>query len=882
MRLKIFSTQAILGLLFVVTFLVTTIQPIFAQEEPDSGIRSYIPDTPSQSSICGIADGRQATVISNGQCNTEYLTGICSNIIDFTSKALSGYTWTNGACTVKVEGEAGLYKLQQESQKGIIAGVQNANAFLLDQRPLSTKEFFEEKIYAIQNFGNVSAQEENPLYYYPGTGFSLLQPIQSFWGWAVNIVYGLLIFIIIGVALSIVFRSSLNGQAVVTIQNAIPNIALAMILVPLSYAISGLFIDAVTVGTNVVHQFLIGPGSPGYDVFLSRNEELGDRRTGTPAFDAGFYDRGLYADDDRVNWINARNGLEIQTEVDGLINFINNTASAGGGGFQLVSGIANIFGYTNGSNGWIGAVVNFVVSIILLLTGIRIFWKLLQKWVIIIVAPIFAPFVFATIAIPGNGTNAIMNYVKTLGGFSATYIAAYAMILLSMVLSSRAFQASIPDFATTGYIPPLMGLEQFLGATGGTAAAVDTNLVGFYLSLGALVVYLLIPKTLDTINKQLGSDGLPIFSIITDAIGSAKDSINLGKNIANAPKNINAARTKAFQSTMNAIDRARGMRPGEDGTYLARRRARLSSRLAELEQKRQEAIDKGNWGAAAYYATRIGQVNRTIGDTDTAAGGDGKKTEGANELQLKVAWNGVDGALDIATAFNSLEQAGNSPMTLPGGSLTLISKQPFYPDKNISRTNLGTFRGKPVNVGFNSSTDIIAFNDMTFMGFAYKPPSAAPLTPVGALVAGMKDGQPMNIYGAGTIPPQPIYVGVGPKGNIVFEVYVDVNPSSPQGAVIQPDKRSAKIKLNMKIFNPKEFIIDVLNGSVNKSTTPEEIKIQLSGAVFGQRDVPLRASRGIVTNGAGLGIRSSVTNVINRSSRENDPLASATFNAGNR
>src|SRR5690606_18904813 len=163
-----------------------------------------------------------------------------------------------------------------------------------------------QKVYALTNPGRVYAEDLGvaPAPYFPsGTGFQLLQPIQAFWGWSVNIVYGILILIIIGIAFAIIFRNNLGGSQVVTIQSAIPSIALAMILVPLSYAISGLFIDAITIGTNAVHAFLLGPGAPGNAVYESRNVLLKGKCENQTSDDASC-DRGLYADDDRVNWFN--------------------------------------------------------------------------------------------------------------------------------------------------------------------------------------------------------------------------------------------------------------------------------------------------------------------------------------------------------------------------------------------------------------------------------------------------------------------------------------------------------------------------------------------------------------------------------------------------
>jgi hypothetical protein len=81
--------------------------------------------------------------------------------------------------------------------------------------------------------------------YAQGFGASGLQPILPIWRGFRNIVYLLssIVFILIGVM--IMLRVKISPQAVVTIQNAIPNLITTLILVTFSYAISGLLVEAV-------------------------------------------------------------------------------------------------------------------------------------------------------------------------------------------------------------------------------------------------------------------------------------------------------------------------------------------------------------------------------------------------------------------------------------------------------------------------------------------------------------------------------------------------------------------------------------------------------------------------------------------------------------
>ncbi|MFZ2152840.1 MAG: hypothetical protein WAV41_02150 [Microgenomates group bacterium] len=120
-----------------------------------------------------------------------------------------------------------------------------------------------------------------------GFGFTGLQPILPIWRGFRNVVYLLssLIFIIIGVM--IMLRVKISPQAVINIQNAIPQLVTTLILVTFSYAIAGLLIDVMTFIQGLVIALLFQingtalgsnllPGIKNYSFDTLTNTGIGD------------------------------------------------------------------------------------------------------------------------------------------------------------------------------------------------------------------------------------------------------------------------------------------------------------------------------------------------------------------------------------------------------------------------------------------------------------------------------------------------------------------------------------------------------------------------------------------------------------------------------
>ncbi len=97
-----------------------------------------------------------------------------------------------------------------------------------------------------------------PQTYAQGIGFYALQPLAPIWKVFRNVAYMILVLITIIIGFAIMFQKSINPQAAISIQNAIPKIVLSMILITFSFAIAGFLIDlmylAMGLGGDIIIQ----------------------------------------------------------------------------------------------------------------------------------------------------------------------------------------------------------------------------------------------------------------------------------------------------------------------------------------------------------------------------------------------------------------------------------------------------------------------------------------------------------------------------------------------------------------------------------------------------------------------------------------------------
>lgn len=733
-------------------------------------------------------------------CPVKPLEGFFGGVVVTGNRLLSGVSPTDAVCINDREekgitDDTGMFSNYRTA--GLYDYVTVANALVINERPASGKAYVEQQVYALANPGKVSAQE--PSYYYPGTGFSLQKPVQSFWGWSVNVTYGFLIILIIAIAFAIMFRTRLGGAASVTLQSAIPNIAIAMILVPLSYAITGVFIDAITLGTNVSHEFLMGPGAAARDVYNLRND---NNNNGT--VDPGevseinlpiingpdVEDRGLYADDVRVSWYGVFSAINVKDEIDDLIP--NEADSNTPALIKLLINILDIFGGDEqGIDSWIAEIINFIVSVVLFLTGLRIFRLLIKKYITLLLNPIFSPFVFATIAIPGTGTKNIMTFLKQLGSASLFFIVYYTMALLSIVLTSQAFLNNIPGAETSGYIPPGLGLSGLFAGT-----SLSNQLFAVILSIAGIGVYLQIPKTLKDLDAKLGTDKSALMPILNDTMTSWKQSVGVGRAFAKAPGNF-----------ADNYDKIRGREPGSGASI----RGRTRRVFAGVRQS------TGNLATSQGPAKYVGKAaNLALGGVSKAAGSDYLgKIDPTKPGTLKVA---------IMLVVEEMK----------GGAFNITQKELIAMKGEARRLNAGRAPGAPAVPLVISNKFTLTFtaenfvlpNKISQIDILSTAPVAggleAPGSPVGTITTGIDvfETAPMGAYlRAAGGPPFDVTDGKEFKVKLDFvvpdpEVFFDLATNTLGGlkGVFNPDKFYFRA-MGVTTANNLRFIVDVTRGS---------------------------------------------------------------------
>ena len=694
---------------------------------------SALPPTPSQNSIISVASKEELDVIVSsdhecaGQVNS-YLLGVVPGVIDSINNLMFDDSFQITCASVAMnKGDlrplATLYENQQNS-KGLVSAITAVNGKLLDQRPASGAGFIQGEIYALQNLGKVSAQDEETAnqdlgLYYPGLGYELLRPVQSFWGWSVAIVYSILILVIIVVALGIMFRANLNGGIAVALQTAIPNIALAMILVPLSYAITGLFIDGITVGVNATHLFLIGPGSPGHGVY---EEAINDNEL---VFEVGgdYVNRGLHADDAKVSWLYS--GIALAHPIgEGTKSF---GAAIGGaaGSTGLIAGVGSFIESVLNAD-WLISILTFVLGVILLLTGVRIFWKLMKKYIYFITMPLFSPFVFATVAMPGGGMNSVIWYAKQMGSATLAYIVTYAMILLSIVFSSTYFLNQLPQAGVSTFVPPLTAIESVLldFSSNVNQSGATTSFIQFVFIFAAFGIYMLIPKTLDQIDEALGVGKAPEF--LADILQSTKDSIGVGRAglalpgqvgggvykggaaAVGAAQNARNWQARARQGLSNIYDRrVRGIDAGSQWSSARRNFNKLASEKGQAQRELRDAQARGDKYAARQAQGRIANLDRQMNNIKESAGiSDANKEFKEVAMKVEVSWNGQKGPIvftrDMIESLQAMVTAGKTAVDFYKGKISLSIEGGQFPPSLVAY--LGLYKVADASSGPNYNT----------------------------------------------------------------------------------------------------------------------------------------------------------------------------------
>lgn len=383
----------------------------------------------------------------------------------------------------------------------------------------------------------------------PGSGASVISPILDLWKLTRNISYFGFILIFMAIGFMIMFRQKLNPQTVISAQNALPGVVVAMILVTFSYFIAALIIDLGFVTTQLTGRYLA-------------SSKLADEATITKTLESknlfdmfGSFISPSYTsknDNDPVNVASTTaQSLSFLTQgFTGKIVTTLTTAAGCYGGDKLVGAfiepienpttkvfevskkarlggclVGGGLGFAAGASGAVlyglGIVLYVILLIALIIAMFKTFFELIKAYITIIFQTVIGPIVILLGAIPGNG-DAFTGWAKTIlanvlifpAVFSAFFFAAY----IKGTAGDEVFglvKDTTNSFKNISTVPLLGGL------TG--------EFIRLILTYGILLVIPTIPGELKKAMKVQDGVWGPA------AVGGAVAGYGVGKNLITRP-----------------------------------------------------------------------------------------------------------------------------------------------------------------------------------------------------------------------------------------------------------------------------------------------------------------------------------------------------------
>lgn len=314
----------------------------------------------------------------------------------------------------------------------------------------------------------------------PGYGFRSLGPVLEIWKLFRDIVYLLFILAFVIYGFAIMFRSKISAQTVMSIQTALPNLIITLILVTFSYAIAGLIIDFTFVLQEVVLGSFFGllergtvslePKLFGQSVFEALNSVL------SPVFGVR---AGLTLPADTSSHTIASIFIGRYGGIFMPLLYVLLAITAG----DTIGKIYNVlipqiddprFGWLNNlgkeilANPLINLIIWLVLFIAILYTFFKIVWMLVQAFVMVVFHIIFAPFTLLKGILPGNDTfgewlRSIISYMAAFPGTIFCFLLSFIFlgpIRIDPLGTTRALTGPLKIFIpTTEVVLNIFGLK---------------------------------------------------------------------------------------------------------------------------------------------------------------------------------------------------------------------------------------------------------------------------------------------------------------------------------------------------------------------------------------------------------------------------------------
>src|SRR3989344_8791977 len=285
-----------------------------------------------------------------------------------------------------------------------------------------------------------------------GVGFSSIRGYMTLWTLFRNIAFLLLVLVMVIIGFLIMFRVKIDPQTVITLENALPRIALTMIYISFSFAIAGFLIDLmyILIGVSVDLILGYGAGMSKIVVMTSQNDLIGAKfhdlwpngfgPLNTYAFGSAFWDLIPNEFKTILNVFLVRSIALFVTnsKLYAISEFFGSVKDVGI--FTLNIGDLPTLGTQvmrlafSGFLAYIlpGLILAFLIILTILLFMFKIFFILLGSYIRIILYIIFAPVILLLDAIPGR--NMFSWWLKNLVGELIVFPTVVVMMLVGQAI----------------------------------------------------------------------------------------------------------------------------------------------------------------------------------------------------------------------------------------------------------------------------------------------------------------------------------------------------------------------------------------------------------------------------------------------------------------
>jgi len=458
---------------------------------------------------------------------------------------------------------------QSTTQLSGLLGASTHMVSILYRPPVQTTEFTQ---HLASNFGFVkSAQAQTT-----GTegGFTSLSPMLTLFEFSRNLVYLLFIIVFVLIGIGIMLRVKIDPKTVMSVQNQIPKIIIGLVLITFSYAIAGILVDAMWIGTY-------------FGINTLTEQATNDCRAGdntvqfvatTNLLNNPFaYVRDLFSDAGCFGSFDGISGLAhdvgstlgdvvtitimqiIGLKPDEFTGGCDAGIDVGWSGYlpEITTGVGDCVQYYAFQfvSFFIGLIVMLIVMIAMIVALFKVWFSLLRAYVYVIIDVITAPF-WILAGLRPDSTLGFQNWLRHLGAHLAVFPATAIIFVTAFIFATNGMLNIEGEpggrLAPNTFVPPLLGNPLI------------NNNFGVLIAFGLILVA---PNMLDMVRDALKSpkgkyvgpaiaSGFASGSRIPRSITSMTGSYLFGKDLRN--DRVGPARHAIESAGTNLLTRAPG------------------------------------------------------------------------------------------------------------------------------------------------------------------------------------------------------------------------------------------------------------------------------------------------------------------------------------